>query len=75
MTEFELLYRSTIDLSMTSEERVRFRTKLKDIALSSFKLSSDNCKVENNLLAEEIDALKALMKNKNITIQKRLEKF
>ena len=69
MNEFELLYRSTLDLSMTTEEKDRFETKLKDIALSSFKLLSDNCKFENNLSAEEINSLKALMKNKNI-IQK-----
>ena len=69
MTEFELLYRSTFDLSMTAEEKDHFKTKLKDIALSSFKLLSDNCKFENNLSAEEINSLKALMKNKNI-IQK-----
>ena len=69
MTEFELLYRSTLDLSMTTEEEDRFKTKLKDIALSSFKLSSDNWKFENNLSAEEINLLKALMRNKDI-IQK-----
>ena len=69
MTEFELLYRSTLDLSMTTEEKDRFKTKLKDIALSSFKLFSDNCKFEYNLSAEEINSLKALMRNKDI-IQK-----
>ena len=58
MTEFELLYRSTLDLSMTTEEKDRFKTKLKDIALSSFKLFSDNCKFENNLSAEEINLVK-----------------
>ena len=66
MTEFELLYRSTV----TTEEKDRFKTKLKDIALSSFKLFSDNCKFENNLSAEEINSLKALMSNKDIIIQK-----
>ena len=70
MTKFELLYRSTLDLSMTTEEKDRFRTKLKDIALSSFKLFSDSCKFENNLSAEEINLLKALMRNKDIIIQK-----
>ena len=70
MTEFELLYRSTLDLSMTTEEKDRFKTKLKDIALSSFKLFSDNCKFENNLSAEEINSFKALMRNKDIIIQK-----
>ena len=70
MTKFELLYRSTLDLSMTTEEKDCFKTKLKDIALSSFKLFSDSCKFENNLSAEEINLLKALMRNKDIIIQK-----
>ena len=70
MTEFELLYRSTLDLSMTTEEKDRFKTKLKDIALSSFKLFSDNFKFENNLSVEEINSLKALMRNKVTIIQK-----
>ena len=69
MTEFELLYRSTLDLSMTTEEEDRFKTKLKDNGLSSFKLFSDNWIFENNLSAEEINFLKALMRNKDI-IQK-----
>ena len=70
MTEFELLYRSTLDLSMTTEEKDRFKTKLKDIALPSFKIFRDNCKFENNLSAEEINSLKALMRNKDIIILK-----
>ena len=55
---------------MATEEKDRFKTKLKDIALPSFKLFSDNCKFENNLSAEEINSLKALMRNKDIIIQK-----
>ena len=70
MTEFELLYRSTLDLSMTIEEKNRFKTKLKDIALSSSKLFSDNYQFENNLSAEKINSLKALLRNKDIIIQK-----
>ena len=70
MTEFELLYRSTLDLSMITEEKDPFKTKLKDIVYLSFKLFSDNCKYENNLSAEEINSLKALMRNKDILIQK-----
>ena len=70
MTEFQLLNRSTLDLSMTTEEKNHFKTKLKDIAQLSFKLFSDNCKFENNLLAEEINLLKALRRNKDIIIQK-----
>ena len=53
MTEFELLYRSTLDPSMTFEERDRFKTKLKDVAFSSFKFFSDSCEFENNLSTEE----------------------
>ena len=70
MTEFEPLYRSILDLSVTTEEKDRFKTKLKDIALSSFKLFSDSCKFQNNLSAEEINSLKALMRNEDIVIQK-----
>ena len=53
LAEYELLYRSTTDLSMTSEDRERFKAQLKDIALSSDKLLNDNCKYENNTSSEE----------------------
>ena len=36
VTEFELLYRSALDLSMATEEKDYFKTKLKDIALPYF---------------------------------------
>ena len=65
MTEFELLYIYLWQL----KKKDSFKTKLKDIVLSSFKFFSDNCKSENNLSAEEINSLKALMRNKDI-IQK-----
>ena len=64
MTKFELLYRSTLDLPMTTKEKDHFKTKIKDTAVSSF---NGNGKFENNLSAEEINLLKALMRNKNIT--------
>ena len=51
--EYELLYRSTTDLSITSEDKERFKAKLKDIALSSYKLLNYNCKYENNVSSEE----------------------
>ena len=38
--------------------------------MSSFKIFNENCKFENNISAEEINSLKALMKNKSIIIQK-----
>ena len=68
MTEFELLYRNTLDLSMTTEEKDRFKTKLKDIALSSFRLFNENCEFENNLSAKEINPLKSFLRSKNIII-------
>ena len=68
MTEFELSYRSTLDSSMTNEEKDRFKIKWKDIALSSFKIFSGNSKFENNLSAGKINSLKALMRNKDIII-------
>ena len=55
---------------MTSEDRKRFKAKLKDIALSSYKLLNDNCKYENNLSSEELSSLKTFTRNKNIIIQK-----
>ena len=57
MTEFELLYRSNLHLSMKTEEKYCFKTKINDIVLTSFKLFSDNCKFENNLSGEEIKTL------------------
>ena len=51
---------------MTSEDRKRFKAKLKDIALSSYKLLNDNGKYENNLSSEELSSLKSLKRNKNI---------
>ena len=70
LTEFELLYKSTLNLSMASEERDRFKTKSKGITLPSLKIFSGNCKLENNLSVEEINLLIVLMTNKNIIIQK-----
>ena len=54
---------------MASEDRERFKAKLKDIALSSYKRSNDNCKYENNLSSEELSSLKTILRNKNIVIQ------
>ena len=67
---YELLYRSTADLFMTSEEREHYKAKLKDIAFSSYKFLNDYCKYENYLSSEELSFLKTLMRNKNIVIQK-----
>ena len=55
---------------MTSEDKEHNKAKLKDIALSSYKILNDNCKYENNILSEELRSLKSLMRNENIDIQK-----
>ena len=55
---------------MTSEVAERFKAKLKDIALSFYKLLSDSCKCENNLSSEELSSLKTLVRNKNNATQK-----
>ena len=68
LAEYELLYRSTTDLSMTSEDRERFKANLKDIAMSSYKLLNGNCKYENNLSSDELSFLRTFMRNKNIAI-------
>ena len=70
LAEYEILYRSTTDLSITSEDREHFKTKLKDIALFSYKLLNDNCKYENNFSSEELISLKAVMRNKTFVKQK-----
>ena len=46
LAEYKLIYRSTTNLSMTSEDRERFKAKLKNIALSSYKLLNGDCKYE-----------------------------
>ena len=73
MAEYEALYRSTTDLSITSHNRERFKAKQKDIELSSYKLLNDNCKYESNLSTEELRFLKTLMRNKTIFIQKTVK--
>ena len=61
--EYELIYRSTTDLSITSKDTERFKANLKDIALSSYKLLNDNCKYGNDLSSKELSSLKAVMRN------------
>ena len=70
LADYKLLYRSTTDLSMTTEDKKHFKAKLKDIALPSYKISNENCKYENNVSSQELSSLKTLMRNKNIVKQK-----
>ena len=69
MTRFELVCRSTLELSMTSKERDHFKTKLRSTALS-FKRFSYNCIFEINLLAKKINSLKVLLGNIKIMAQR-----
>ena len=68
LAEYQLLYRSTKDLSMTSEDRKRFKAKLKNIALSCYKFLNNNCKYESNLSSKDLSSSKTLIRN--IVIQK-----
>ena len=63
-----------IDVPRATEEKDHFKTKLKDIALSSFQLFSDNWKFVNNVFPEELNSLKALMRNKKTLYLKKLIK-
>ena len=67
MTRFELVCRSTLELSMTSKDH--FKTKLSSTALS-FKRFSYNCIFEINLLAKKINSLKVILGNIKIMAQR-----
>ena len=66
---FELLYRDIKDLDLPNEKTNFFKAKIKDCALSSFKLYNEKGAV-SSLNREEIFALKTLSKNKDLIIQK-----
>ena len=69
LANFELLYRDVCFLKVLSAEDLDFtKTKTKDIALHSFY--TYNRKVPEHQSKEEFDALKGLLQNKHIVIQK-----
>ena len=66
---FELLYRDIKDLDLPNEKTNFLKAKIKDCALSSFKLYNEKGAV-SSLNKDEINALKTLSKNKDLIIQK-----
>ena len=66
---FELLYCDIKDLDLANEETNFLKAKIKDSALSSFKLYNEKGTV-SRLNRDEINALKTLSKNKDPIIQK-----
>ena len=66
---FELLYRDIKDLDLPNEKANFLKAKIKDCALSSFKLYNEKGAV-SSLNKDEIVALKTLSKNKDLIIQK-----
>ena len=66
---FELLYCDIYNLDITNEKKEVLKTRIKDSAFSSFSFYNENG-TPLNLIPEEIAALKALSKNKNLIIQK-----
>ena len=66
---FELLYRDIKDLDLPNEKTNFLKAKIKDCALSSFKLYNEKGAV-SSLNKDETLALKTLSKNKDLIIQK-----
>ena len=66
---FEFLYRDIKDLDLPNENSNFLKAKIKDCALSSFKLYNEKG-VVSSLNKDEINALKTLSKNKDLIIQK-----
>ena len=66
---FKLLYRGIKDLDCPNEKANFLKAKIKDCALSSFKLYNEKGAV-SSLNKNEINALKTLSKNKDLIIQK-----
>ena len=66
---FELLYRDIKDLDLPNEKTNFLKAKIKNCALSSFKLYNEKGAV-SSLNKDENIALKALSKNRDLIIQK-----
>ena len=69
LTNFELLFRDIKTLSLSSEDLDFVKTKIKDVALSSFR-SFKTHPDSPNLSEQEFVALKKLSKNLDLVIQK-----
>ena len=68
MLPFELLHRDVDFLRVSNLDKEFIKSRLRDSAFSSYKDTGKT--LENNLPKEEFDALKILLKNKDIIVQK-----
>ena len=68
MLPFELLYRDVNSLEVSNLDKEFIKTRLRDSSFSSYKDTGKT--LEKNLPKEEFDALKILLKNKDIIVQK-----
>ena len=68
MIPFELLYRDVDSLEVSNLDKEFIKSRLRDSAFSSYKATSKT--FEKNLPKAKFDALKILLKNKDIIIQK-----
>ena len=68
MLPFELLYRNVDCLEVSNLSKEFIKSRLRDSGCSSYKDTSKP--FEKNLLKAEFDALKILLKNKDIIVQK-----
>ena len=66
---FELLYLDIKDLDLPNEKTDFLKAKIKDCALSSYKLYNEKRTI-SSLNKDEISALKTLSKNKDLIIEK-----
>ena len=69
LLDYELFFRGTLRLETSHLERELIKSRLKNLAFSSFKTYNSSRK-PNNLTPEEFESLLKLSKNKNVFIQK-----
>ena len=71
MLPFELLYRNVEFLEVSNLDKEFIKSRLGDSAFSSYKDTGKT--FEKNLPKAEFDALKILLKNKDIIVEKRIK--
>ena len=69
LVDFELFFRDTLSLETSHLDRGLLKSRLKNLAFSSFK-SYNSSRRPNNLPDDEFEFLLNLSKNKNVVIQK-----
>ena len=73
MITFKLLYRDVDSLEVSNLDKEFIKSRLRDSAFSSYKDTGKT--IEKNFTKEEFDALKILLKNKDIMTSQSFEKF